>query len=311
MARCNMDTPWGQLPVSDAHVHFFSRNFFRSLAKQRNISLDALQSALNWHIPADAPTQLALDWTVELDRHGVDRAAIIASVPGDHESVIAAATSFPNRFYAYAMVNPVDEEGSKTLAAALETGRLNALCFFPAMHRYGMHDPRVSALLDLASTAGAAAFVHCGVLSVGVRKKLGLPSLFDMRYSNPIDLHAVAMRYPQVRFIVPHFGAGYFREALMLCDLCPNVYLDTSSSNSWMIYEHLDLRAVFRRTIDVIGPTRLLFGSDSSFFPRGWHAAIFEVQSKALYEIGIDEAAARLIFHDNLHGMFLREQSAS
>ncbi len=100
------------------------------------------------------------------------------------------------------------------------------------------------------------AFVHCGVLSVGVRKKLGLPSPFDMRFSNPIDLHAVASRYPQVRFIVPHFGAGYFREALMLCDLCPNVYLDTSSSNSWTRYEeaHLDLRTVFRRALDVAGP---------------------------------------------------------
>ena len=82
-----------------------------------------------------------------------------------------------------------------------------------------------------------AVFVHCGVLSVGVRKKLGLPSLFDMRFSNPLDLHAVALRYPSVPIMVPHFGAGFFREALMLADLCPNVYLDTSSSNRWMRYE--------------------------------------------------------------------------
>ena len=100
-------------------------------------------------------------------------------------------------------------------------------------------------------------FVHCGVLSVGVREKLGLASPFDMRFSNPIDLHAVALRYPQVPIIVPHFGAGYFREALMLADLCPNVYLDTSSSNRWMRYQesHLGiLRQVFRRALDVVGP---------------------------------------------------------
>lgn len=88
----------------------------------------------------------------------------------------------------------------------------------------------------------------------------------------------------------------------MLCDLCPNVYLDTSSSNNWMRYEeaHLDLRAVFRRVLDVIGPQRLLFGTDSSFFPRGWNAGILETQSKALYEIGVTDAVARLILHDNL-----------
>jgi predicted TIM-barrel fold metal-dependent hydrolase len=132
-----------------------------------------------------------------------------------------------------------------------------------------------------------------------------------MRYSNPVDLHGIALRYPQLRFVVPHFGAGYFREALMLCDLCPNVYLDTSSTNHWMVYEHLDLRAIFRRAIDVIGPHRLLFGSDSSFFPRGWHAAILEAQTKALYEIGIDEPAARMILHDNLHQLFPENSAPS
>jgi predicted TIM-barrel fold metal-dependent hydrolase len=84
----------------------------------------------------------------------------------------------------------------------------------------------------------------------------------------PIDLHAAALQSPAVKFVLPHFSAGYFREALMLADLCPNVYLDTSSSNGWMRYEGLDLKTIFRRALDVVGPSRLLFGSDSSFFPR-------------------------------------------
>jgi predicted TIM-barrel fold metal-dependent hydrolase len=175
------------------------------------------------------------------------------------------------------------------------------------MHCYSIQDERAGKLLDLAAAKpGTVAFVHCGVLSVGVRRKLGLPSLFDMRFSNPVDLHAVALRYPQIRFVVPHFGAGYFREALMLCDLCPNIYLDTSSSNSWMRYEeaHLDLRTVFRRALDVAGPKRLLFGTDSSFFPRGWNAAVFDAQTKALYEIGVTGEIACAILHDNLQQLF-------
>ena len=92
----------------------------------------------------------------------------------------------------------------------------------------------------------------------------------------------------------------------MLCDLCPNVYLDTSSSNRWMRYEeaHADLRAVFRRALDVAGPKRLFFGTDSSYFPRGWNQEIFETQTKALYEIGITEETDRLIFHENLLQLF-------
>jgi predicted TIM-barrel fold metal-dependent hydrolase len=302
-----IDTPWGLLPVADAHVHFFSRRFFASLAEQKSVAVDQLAPLLNWQLPAEDPRQLADAWAHQLDRHGVAKASLIASVPGDGESVIAAVGRHPERFYGYMMVNPTAPAAVAQVETALASGHVQGLCFFPAMHRYSIQDDRVGAVLELlAARPHSVAFVHCGVLSVGVRKALGLPSLFDMKFSNPIDLHAVALRFPQLRFVVPHFGAGYLREALMLCDLCPNVYLDTSSSNSWMRYEeaHLDLRNVFRRALDVAGPQRLLFGTDSSFFPRGWNSAIFETQSKALYEIGVNEEAARQILHDNLVHLF-------
>jgi len=302
-----IDTPWGLLPVADAHVHFFSHGFFASLAEQKGIAFDRLVPLLNWQLPPDDPRQLADAWAHELDIHGVEKAALIASVPHDGGSVIAAVRRHPERFYGFMMVNPTSPAPLAQVESALASGPIQALCFFPAMHRYSIQDDRVTALLELlAGRPRTVAFVHCGVLSVGVRKVLGLPSPFDMKYSNPIDVHAVALRFPQLRFVVPHFGAGYLREALMLCDLCPNVYLDTSSSNSWVRYEeaHLDLRTVFRRALDVAGPQRLLFGTDSSFFPRGWNASIFETQSKALYEIGVTEEVARLVFHDNLVRLF-------
>ncbi len=147
---------------------------------------------------------------------------------------------------------------------------LHAVCLFPGMHRYSLQDARAEAVIQAVSAySGRAVFVHCGVLTVGIRKKLRLPSPFDMRFSNPLDLHSVALRYPRLNFVLPHFGGGFLREALMLADLCPNVLLDTSSSNSWMRYEGLDLKTVFRRALDVLGAQRLLFGTDSSYFPRG------------------------------------------
>jgi len=302
-----METPWGALAVSDAHVHFFSHRFFAALAEQKNAPVDSLAPLLGSQLPSEDPEHLAAAWVQELDRNGVSRAALIASVPGDQESVIAAVRAFPQRFYGYMMVNPVAPSPAADVQRALASGHIHGLCFFPAMHRYSIQDDRVAAVLDLLTASPRTiAFVHCGVLSVGVRKKLGLPSPFDMRFSNPIDVHAMALRYPQIRFVIPHFGAGYLREALMLCDLCPNVYLDTSSSNRWMRYEDadVDLRAVFRRALEVAGPKRLLFGSDSSYFPRGWNQEIFEAQTKALYEIGIIEETARLIFHENLIQLF-------
>jgi hypothetical protein len=123
-----------------------------------------------------------------------------------------------------------------------------------------------------------------------------------MRYSNPIDLHPVALAYPDVRFVAPHFGAGYFREALMLCDLCPNVFLDTSSTNAWIRYHAppIALRDVFARALDVAGAGRLLFGTDSSFFPRGWNAAILPPQIEAMEALGLGASEATAILGGNL-----------
>jgi predicted TIM-barrel fold metal-dependent hydrolase len=114
------------------------------------------------------------------------------------------------------------------------------------------------------------------------------------------------MQFPKLNFILPHFGAGLFRETLMLCDLCPNVYLDTSSTNSWMRYEGLDLKTVFQRARAVCGYRRLLFGSDSSYFPRGWNAGIFRLQSEALAELGASEEDARAVFGANLNRLLAR-----
>jgi uncharacterized protein len=295
------ESPWGPLAVADAHVHFFSHRFFSTLAAQKpHLTLDAAARLLGWEMPPPEPEKLAAIWAAELDRHGVARGALIASLPGDEASVRAAVAAQPDRFFAFAMVNP------RAFHPDALDG-VHAACLFPAMHCYPVYEDAAQAVFDWAERSQRAVFVHCGVLRVGVRDKLGLASPFDMRFSNPIDLHAVALAHPSVPIILPHFGAGYFREALMLADMCPNVVLDTSSSNRWVRYEephHLvsrvDLRHVFRRALDVVGPQRLLFGTDSSFFPRGWHQAIFEEQARTLYEIGLSASDARAIFGENL-----------
>jgi predicted TIM-barrel fold metal-dependent hydrolase len=140
---------------------------------------------------------------------------------------------------------------------------------------------------------------------VGARRRLGLPSPFDIRFGNPMNLHGVALAHPTVPIIVPHFGAGLFREALMIADLCPNVMLDTSSSNGWMKYHHgLTLRGVFEQALAVAGADRLLFGTDSSFFPRGWVRAVFEQQRAALDELGIGDETRAKLFSGNFDRLF-------
>ena len=302
-------TPWGEIPVSDSHVHFFSYPFYEALAQQKKVATAAqIGALLDWEIPPVDPVALAQNWIAAMDAKQVQRAALIASVPGDEASVAAAVSAYPDRFYGYFMFDPTQLDALDRIRKAAADPNLHCLCLFPAMHTYSVTDARLVPILELASDTHMTVFVHCGALSVGVRKKLGLPSQFNLKYSNPLDLHPVALHFPQVQFVIPHFGAGMLRETLMLADLCPNVYLDTSSSNHWMVYDGLDLRTVYRRCLEVVGPGRLLFGTDSSFFPRGWHEAIFDLQVKPLYELGIEEEQIRQVLHTNLEKLHAKRK---
>jgi predicted TIM-barrel fold metal-dependent hydrolase len=285
--------------LNDVHCHFFSTPFFAALGG------DAAISALAWDPPGTADA-LADRWVAELDRAGVSRAALIASIPGDAPSVGAAVKRHRSRFVGMFMLDPPRPDAAETAATTIDKQSLRGICLFPAMHQFSIQDDRVLGVLEVAAERpGTAVFVHCGVLSVGVRKLLGLPCPFDISLGNPLHLIAVANAYPKVKIIVPHFGAGMFREALMLADQCPNVLFDTSSSNKWIQYDPgLTLTAVYKAALSVVGPDRLLFGTDSSFFPRGWVRDVYEQQSAVLDELGADVEVREKIFGGNFDRIF-------
>jgi predicted TIM-barrel fold metal-dependent hydrolase len=312
--------------VRDAHCHFFSAGFFRALGRDRAASqgtpassqpdTDAavsLPAELQWDAPGTDET-LAARWIVELDRRRVAQAVLIASAPGDEQSVARACALHPGRFIGAFMFNPLMPEASARLETALGEQRLRMICLFPAMHhvRLDIDNESVAQVFGAAARHGAAVFVHCGALSIGVRKRLGLPSRFDLRLGDPLAVAAHAVRHPSVPVVIPHFGSGLFREALMAADAAPNIRLDTSSSNNWIrLHPGLTLRDAFARALDVVGPSRLLFGTDSSFFPRGWQQPVFDTQKQILDELNVPVEAQARIFGDNLTQLFPMEAGSS
>ena len=288
--------------LNDAHCHFFSSGLFRTLGKDAGVAGDAaveLPAKLGWDAPGDDGA-LADRWIAAMDHDDVGRVMLIASVPGDEASVAAAVKRHPSRFVGAFMINPAAPDAETRAARAFGELGLRTACLFPAMHLVRVDDERTEKIFAAAEQHKANVFVHCGVLSVGIRKKLALPSRFDLRLGDPLAVAAVAVKHPGVPVIIPHFGAGLFREALMAAGAASNILLDTSSSNSWIkLYPNLTLADVFARALDVVGPSRLLFGTDSSFFPRGWQKPVYFEQRAVLAELGVDSAAQDAIFGGN------------
>lgn len=300
-----------EIPVVDAHVHFFSPNFIKeyaALGKAQFSSGDPsgeLQRLMGWDMDFSDPVSLATRWIEEMDNQKISRMILVTSWLWDEEATAEAVQAYPDRLSGYAMINPMQDIAEDRTRRAVKSG-LKGITLFPAMHGFHVDDRTVYPVLEAATSGGVPIFVHFGILKVGIRDKLGLVSKFDLRYSNPLDLLPVAKDFPDTTFIIPHFGCGYFQEMLMVASQCPNVCVDTSSSNSWidLMPYPLTLKDVFSKTLSVVGPERILFGSDSTAFPKGWRREIFESQAAILQDLAVPINDLKHIFGGNAERIF-------
>lgn len=297
------------MTINDIHCHFLSTRFFEALGQEKTRGAGSLSAAdVARELAMDAPESadaLSDRWVAELDSHRVSRAALIGSVPGDEESVAAAVRRHPSRFVGFFALNAVAPDAADRARRAFVELGLRCACLFPAMHRYSLDDDRVARVFEAADAHGGAVFVHCGFLSIEMRARFGLKGVYDFRRGDPLALAIVAAAFPRVPVIVPHFGGGFLREALMAAEACPNIVFDTSSSNGWIKFvPGLTLVDVFRRAISVAGADRILFGTDSSFFPRGWRQIICGAQQAILHELGCEPDVTRRIFAGNFDRLF-------
>ncbi len=295
--------------LCDAHLHFFTREvlcfYARQSAEYRALEDPATRVAqrLGISLPPGEPQDLARLWAEQLDRHRVSHAFLFGSVPGEQRSVARAVAAFPHKFSGFQMLNPLDPEAGRTTADIAARG-LRGLLLFPAMHRFFPDDPACLETCRQAGQHGLMVFVHLGPLRIVIQEKLGGGGAIRESYGDPRRLGNALRAFPEVRFIVPHFGCGLLTEVLDSARETRNLYLDTSSSNSWMQQgpEPTDLETVFGKMLEekAFGPERLLFGSDSTVFPRGWRKDIHLAQREALDRLRVSSRERQLIFSGNL-----------
>jgi len=292
--------------VFDSHLHFFGREFYEFQAglaqgMSRETALERIRAG-GLDVPEPDTASHTSRWLRELDRHRVDRAALFASVPDEMIAVGEAALASSGRFVPFAMINPMMPVTVSALRGLLPRFNFRGVLFFPAMHDYSIQSPQVSPVLELVRAHNMVAFVHCGILTIGVRRLIGLAPDFPADRSRPREVAAVARAYPDVAFILPHFGAGYFDETLDLAASYRNVYVDTAGSQSWAnaCSPPLSLADIFRQTRDAIGADRILFGSDSGVFPRGYRADLLLQQVDAMIEAGFSVEEREAVLGRNL-----------
>jgi predicted TIM-barrel fold metal-dependent hydrolase len=294
----------------DAHLHAFGRPFLAALAGEAAAipgtpGLPAVLERLRLDPPDEDPAAHARAWLRELDRNAVAGACLIASHPAEAEHVAAmVAAASGRRFVGASLVNPLAIDAAERIPTIVERLGLRALLLMPTLHRYHLAEQRW--LLDYANRNDLVLIVQCGLLDIPLRTAFGLPRRADPRFGRPLDLAATADAHPRIAFVIPHFGAGLLDECLLLGRACANVWIDTAGANGWLASLGLDLRGAFARALAAVGPGRILFGTDSGGFPRGWRRDVADAQREACAALGLGHEAVAAIFSGNarrLHGL--------
>jgi uncharacterized protein len=301
----------GLYKIFDSHVHFYSNSFFKFLVKQKqnradiNTELRNLAAKGHIEIPGEDPEQLAKRWIDIIDKWKLERLMLFGSMPGDEDSVVKAVQAYPNRFTGMFTIDPNSNVLIENATKRMKEDKFKGVLLYPSMYHISVNDEWLYPLYNLIQECKGIIFVHFGKLIMRPRDYADIPPITNEDFSNPKDLIPVAKKYPDIKFIIPNFGAGRLAETLLVGQECKNVYVDTAGSNSW-ISEHPDkpdMRRVVQKFIDIFSANRILFGSDSGMLPRGYRYDIVDNQLKLMQEMRLPMADIKKIFYENMAGL--------
>ena len=197
-------------------------------------------------------------------------------------------------FVAYAHHDPLLDDAAERLERALGEQGLRGYKLLGPTVDVPLDDKRFYPLWEIAQSKEAPVLIHFGILG-------GAGGIANHVNINPLIIHDVAKNFPRLPIIIPHFGCGYVFETLNLCWACPNVFIDTSGSNQWMrwVPYELNLEILFRKFRETIGPGRILFGTDSSWFPRGFSEIYLDEQVRSMVYVGYSEDELDAVLYRN------------
>ncbi len=269
------------IEVIDAHAHFMTyQTMKRWLSDGR--SLERMKERVSAHTDMKTFEIPHEDWDAgqmwidELDRYGITAIGMMIG-PETWDEFNEARRRWPGRFLGYANVNPALDDAVETVRRAARDN-FQGIKLYPSSWSFHAYDERLYPIYEEALKHNLLVILHFGI-TIGTQANL--------RFGNPLDIQRPAHDFPDLNFMIAHFGAGFFREVLMLMYQTENVVMDSSGSNSWMNYLPYDLTItkIFEKALKAGGPERVVFGTDSSFFPRGFRINILEEQYRAVSSI--------------------------
>ena len=295
-------------PIIDIHAHFPIHNTLPTPSFDQEVLHPALseyaadrQARMNlewstqpYEPPARTPAEVDANltrWLAELDKHEVRFVNFVSANSNDQLAKIVA--KHPQRFSGFAH-HPLLPGAGVELRRAVDDLGLCGYKLLGPRTEISFDDDSVRDVWEFCAERGLPVLIHFGFLGRGG----GVVSHPRM---SPLSLFEVARAFPEIPFIIPHFGVNTWADVLALAWSLPNILVDTSGSNQWMRWMPypLTLEDLFRKAYETLGPERIVFGTDSSAFPRGFSLRYLEDQLRACYTMNMHAEDIALIFGGN------------
>jgi predicted TIM-barrel fold metal-dependent hydrolase len=297
--------------IIDSHVHFPAKKFIddgKGLEEDKNpdagpaadqhpwLEEERAKWKRAWRFPPEEKLGLEESrrlWKKEYEtRPGLKKIVFVTA--GSNEFAADLQRDDPEHFISYAHHDPLLPDAAERLETALGSLGLKGYKLLGPRIEIPLNDRRFYPLWEIAQKKEAPVLIHFGILG-------GAGGIANHVNINPLIIHDVAKAFPRLPIIIPHFGCGYVFETLNLGWSCPNIFIDTSGSNQWMRWMpyELNLEILFRKYRETMGAGRILFGTDSSWFPRGFTDAYLDEQIRAMVYVGYSEEDMDVVLYGN------------
>lgn len=229
-----------------------------------------------------------------LDRSEIDK-AVVFGFPWENEDLVSENNDavwsfhqrFPDRIIPFAVLSTGKRDAALREAARTLNGGFSGLGEL-AMYHGGWNLDDFEALspsLQLAQMKNAPVLIH-------INEPVGhhYPGKISVDFNG---LLRIIHMHPEVNFILAHFGGGVFIYALMpeVSKILAHTYLDTAACP--FLYDS----RIFEVACRVLGPDKILFGSDYPLLPLSRYL-------KEMDKAGLDGPLREAILGANARDLF-------
>jgi uncharacterized protein len=173
--------------------------------------------------------QLAAEYEV-LDVFGVilgwDAETFTGQRPLSNDDVARIAQEFPERFIAFAGIDPHKITAADELRRAVNDLGMRGAKLHPSLQNFDPSDERFFPLWRTAEKLGIPCIFHTGTSGIGAGAPGGQGIRIDL--SRPILLDPVAAAFPDLPIVMAHFGWPWHLEALAMALHKSNLFIDIS-----------------------------------------------------------------------------------